>query len=189
MTRYEIINHLIKKHGYLRYLEIGTQKDDCLSKVQCKYKVGVEPFPVFHDSANSDKFHKKLSDDYFCKNVEKFDIICLFHVFEHIKNPFEFLKQCQKLLNKNGIIYSVNNKSLRLASMSFPRMDNAISAKWLGWLREQAKTNWLTALGWWIAICCAMQPPMEWPIICALSIFYACINATVSSAITPGFNV
>ena len=34
----------------------------------------------------------------------KFDIICMFHVFEHIKVPYIFLDQCKKLLNDSGII-------------------------------------------------------------------------------------
>lgn len=41
------------------------------------------------------------------KNIPKhleFDVICMFHVFEHIKNPHDFLKQCTTLLNPNGII-------------------------------------------------------------------------------------
>jgi len=33
-----------------------------------------------------------------------FDIICMFHVFEHIKNPQHFLNQCKSLLKDNGHI-------------------------------------------------------------------------------------
>lgn len=35
---------------------------------------------------------------------QSFDIICMFHVFEHIRNPQEFLSQCLELLNDDGII-------------------------------------------------------------------------------------
>jgi len=34
----------------------------------------------------------------------KFDIICMFHVFEHIKNPHNLLNQCKNLLTDGGII-------------------------------------------------------------------------------------
>lgn len=34
----------------------------------------------------------------------KFHIICMFHVFEHMKNPFDFLEKCKALLEEDGII-------------------------------------------------------------------------------------
>lgn len=34
----------------------------------------------------------------------KFDVICMYHVFEHIKKPRDFLETCKKLLNKTGKI-------------------------------------------------------------------------------------
>lgn len=33
-----------------------------------------------------------------------FDIICMFHVFEHIRNPLDFLSNCKSLLNMGGFI-------------------------------------------------------------------------------------
>jgi SAM-dependent methyltransferase len=33
-----------------------------------------------------------------------FDVICMFHVFEHIRKPVEFLNTCKSLLNKEGCI-------------------------------------------------------------------------------------
>ena len=33
-----------------------------------------------------------------------FDIICMYHVFEHIRKPVEFLTICKSLLNKNGYV-------------------------------------------------------------------------------------
>jgi SAM-dependent methyltransferase len=37
-------------------------------------------------------------------NEYDFDVICMFHVFEHIKQPIAFLKQCQKRLAQGGQI-------------------------------------------------------------------------------------
>jgi 2-polyprenyl-3-methyl-5-hydroxy-6-metoxy-1,4-benzoquinol methylase len=34
----------------------------------------------------------------------QFDLICMFHVFEHIREPQNFLKQCKKLLKDGGVI-------------------------------------------------------------------------------------
>lgn len=32
-----------------------------------------------------------------------FDVICMYHVFEHIRNPIEFLNKCKSLLNRGGV--------------------------------------------------------------------------------------
>lgn len=37
-------------------------------------------------------------------NDKNFDIICMFHVFEHIRKPIEFLNICKPLLNRGGYI-------------------------------------------------------------------------------------
>ncbi|MCP3851067.1 MAG: class I SAM-dependent methyltransferase [Gammaproteobacteria bacterium] len=37
-------------------------------------------------------------------NEVDFDVICMFHVFEHIREPISFLKQCQSILKNNGQI-------------------------------------------------------------------------------------
>lgn len=37
-------------------------------------------------------------------NETDFDIICMFHVFEHIREPVLFLEQCRSLLSKGGRI-------------------------------------------------------------------------------------
>jgi len=37
-------------------------------------------------------------------NNSSFDVICMFHVFEHIKNPISFLNKCKSLLKHDGII-------------------------------------------------------------------------------------
>ncbi len=33
-----------------------------------------------------------------------FDVICLYHVFEHIRKPIDFLNKCKSLLNRGGIL-------------------------------------------------------------------------------------
>lgn len=43
MKRWEIINAIIRKNGYERYLEIGTWMGECISKVECPIRHGVDP--------------------------------------------------------------------------------------------------------------------------------------------------
>ena len=35
---------------------------------------------------------------------KSFDVICMFHVFEHIREPIIFLKKCLNLLKKDGVV-------------------------------------------------------------------------------------
>lgn len=87
-----------------RVLEVGASTgaflEICSETCQC---VCVEP-----DSANRE-FASQFSIsayDYLeiVDGSEKFDIICLFHVFEHIRKPLSFLDRCFELLNENGLI-------------------------------------------------------------------------------------
>lgn len=87
-----------------RILEIGSSTgaflEKCSQKCEC---VCVEP-----DSTNR-AFASRFSVDQYeyledIPDGEKFDLICLFHVFEHIRDPFDFLKKCKQLLNAGGSI-------------------------------------------------------------------------------------
>ena len=87
MQRWDIINQLIEKHQYKSYLEIGTQRDECLGRVICEYKVGVDPDPIWHSMTTSDQFFKLSSDKFFKKCKRKFDIIFIdgLHHSEQVK--------------------------------------------------------------------------------------------------------
>jgi hypothetical protein len=43
MYRFDILNHLIEKRGYRRYLEIGVEGGDAQRSVRCELKHGVDP--------------------------------------------------------------------------------------------------------------------------------------------------
>lgn len=70
MKRWDVINHLISKYGYKRYLEIGVQDytSNC-AKINAEYKVAVDPAP-----RNQCDFIG-TSDEFFAQNKEQFDII------------------------------------------------------------------------------------------------------------------
>ncbi len=67
--RYEIINHLINKYGYTRYLEIGAGKGHNFNKINCPVKHCIDPEYPSTFVMTSDKFFKELDDS------EKYDII------------------------------------------------------------------------------------------------------------------
>lgn len=45
MTRTDILNHLIQTRRFTRYLEIGLNKSVNFGRVQCEYKISVDPDP------------------------------------------------------------------------------------------------------------------------------------------------
>lgn len=70
MKRTDVINHLIQKHGFKRYLEIGlndsTQNFD---KIQCDYKISVDPDP------NAMATYCITSDEFFI-NWRRVEVTC-----------------------------------------------------------------------------------------------------------------
>lgn len=104
MTRFDIINYLIKKNNYSRYLEIGTQADECLSKVKCKHKVGLDPNPIEHKEENSNLFYKMESDSYFCKVQDTFDIIFIDGFHECVQTFKDVMNSLNRLSEGGTII-------------------------------------------------------------------------------------
>jgi hypothetical protein len=83
MTRTEIINSLIDKHGYENYLEIGvntpSQPGYNWVGVKAKIKHGVDP--------NVDTTYRMPSDEFFEKHItQKYDVIFVdgLHLFEQV---------------------------------------------------------------------------------------------------------
>lgn len=73
MFRYDIINLLIKKFNFERYLEIGVAKGETFEKIECKHKDAVDPNPQ-----TSLVNYEMTSDDFFmhvAPNLPKYDII------------------------------------------------------------------------------------------------------------------
>jgi len=92
-----IINTLIKHRQYSSYLEIGTARGRCFSKIECAVKVGVDPTP----SAIST--HKMTSDVYFETHHDTFDVIFVdgLHLGEQVRKDVE---NALLRLNEGGII-------------------------------------------------------------------------------------
>ncbi|MFI3219316.1 MAG: class I SAM-dependent methyltransferase [Methylococcales bacterium] len=86
MYRFDIINALIQKNGYQRYLEIGVEGGEAFSNVQCAVKHGVDPYS---NNATfripSDEFFAMINDD-----VE-YDIIFVdgLHIEDQVQRDIE----------------------------------------------------------------------------------------------------
>lgn len=100
MTRTEIINGLINKHGYENYLEIGVntpaQPGYNWEGVRVKNKIGVDP--------NVDTTYRMTSDDFFEKITPQLhDIVFVdgLHIFEQ---AYRDIINSLKCLSRNGTI-------------------------------------------------------------------------------------
>lgn len=72
MNRIELINSLIKKNNYKRYLEIGVRDGECFNRIECEFKEGVDP------DKNSHATLHLTSDEFFetaLRTPFKFDLI------------------------------------------------------------------------------------------------------------------
>ena len=98
VKRYDVINWLIKKYGYKKYLEIGVRKPEkCFDKIECKVKAGVDPAP------RGKCKYIMTSDEFFKRNEDMYDIIFVdgLHLEEQAKRDVE---NSLSILKPNGTI-------------------------------------------------------------------------------------
>lgn len=98
--RYELINYLIKKYGYKRYLEIGIDNpNNCYAKIECQLKNSIDPFK----GKNSATHFKMSSNQFFRENDREYDIVFIdgLHLYQQVANDIENSLNC---LSQNGTI-------------------------------------------------------------------------------------
>lgn len=98
MWRFDILNHLIKKFGYRRYLEIGVEDGDCFRRINCQHKDGVDP--------GSEHATHVLPSDIFFAQLDpntKYDLIFIdgLHIDEQVRKDIANSLKC---LAPNGTI-------------------------------------------------------------------------------------
>ena len=92
-----------------KLLEIGSGRGEFLNACKNFSNIEATGIEVSDDFINFAKkkninIQKKELDDFINKK-EKFDLIVLIAVIEHLDNPDKYLSKIQKLLNKDGIVY------------------------------------------------------------------------------------
>ena len=105
MNRYDIINQFISDRGYQRYLEIGTKRGDCLTRVNAPVRISVDPDP------RSVASYVMTSDDFF--NMAKIypsmehefcpDIIFIDGLHEH-NQVWRDINNSLSILSPGGVI-------------------------------------------------------------------------------------
>ena len=95
-SRDQIIQETINRKKYKSYLEIGCDQDQVFSKIKIEKKIGVDPV--------SGGTIKDTSDNFFKKNIIKFDIIFIdgLHEYDQVKKD---INNSLFFLNDNGVIF------------------------------------------------------------------------------------
>ena len=110
--RWDMIEYLIKKNNYKKYLEIGCDRNQLFSRINIQNKVGVDP-------AGGGNV-RETSDNFFEKNKDMFDIIFIdgLHIYEQVKKD---ILNSIKYLNDEGVILIHDCLPDSMAKQAVPR--------------------------------------------------------------------
>lgn len=97
MNRTILINHLIRKVKAQKYLEIGVWNGVNFEQINCRYKVGVDPFPEVPVT------HEITSDEFFAQNTETFDVVFI-DGLHHADQVEKDIVNALNVLNEGGVI-------------------------------------------------------------------------------------
>ena len=97
MTRYDIINNLIRVYGFRSFLEIGTAQGETFKSIDVPEKVSVDP------DMNTAATYHMTSDEYFKRHRAKFDIIFIDGLHE-AEQAYRDIQNALKHLNQGGAI-------------------------------------------------------------------------------------
>lgn len=140
LNRIGIIQRLINKHKFSRYLEIGVGAGTCIHNVFCDVKEGVDPNPQARRGVIYTK-HRMPSDKFFETNTEKYDIIFVdgLHnsdqVYRDIVNGLD-------ILNENGRIVCHDMLPHTEKMQRVPRVQNEWTGDcWKAWVKLRSERS------------------------------------------------
>jgi GT2 family glycosyltransferase len=107
IQRWDIINYLIHKYAYTRYLEIGVNDGLCIRKINIPHKDGVDPYPGSEvGGAIVPEINYPMSSDNFFLSIplnQKYDLIFIDGLHHSEQVDKDILNALQHL-NDKGII-------------------------------------------------------------------------------------
>jgi hypothetical protein len=102
MYRYDIINHFITKLNLKTYLEIGVFDGECIQKINCPIKDGVDP--CIERGLSIGVNYKMTSDDFFNNNRDKIYDIIFIDGLHHSEQVDIDIENSLKQTSNNGIV-------------------------------------------------------------------------------------
>lgn len=122
--------------GYNRksILDIGCGSGQFLNFLKEKgyTTYGVEPSIVASDIAKSNghNIYTGIIDEFVKVSNQKFDVICLKNVLEHVRNPIQVLDYCKKIMHKDSILFIEVPNDYSLEQLSGVKLLNS-NKKWI----------------------------------------------------------
>jgi len=112
-SRIEIIQRIINKQNYKKYLEIGCDNDENFSNISIDNKIGVDPL--------KGGTLRMTSDDFFKQNSQLFDLVFLdgLHTYEQ---TIKDINNSLKFLDNKGIIIIYDCLPKKIWNQIVPRM-------------------------------------------------------------------
>ena len=115
IKRWDLIDYLNTTYKFNSYLEIGCDDDQLFSKISIKEKIGVDPV--------SGGNYRAKSDDFFDKNLKKFDLVFIDGLHEYHQVKKDILNSI-KFLNKEGFILVHDCLPRSISAQAVPRFRN-----------------------------------------------------------------
>jgi SAM-dependent methyltransferase len=98
---------LVKEGNEIRLLDVGCSNGAFISAAQSlgMHAVGVEPSaaPAQAAIASGLRVHQGFLQD-ICLPGASFDVVTLFEVIEHVKDPLSLFEECRRVLRKRGLL-------------------------------------------------------------------------------------
>tara|TARA_B100000401_G_C52761518_1_gene698426 strand:- start:29 stop:709 length:681 start_codon:yes stop_codon:yes gene_type:complete len=119
LKRWDLVQEIIRKKKYKKYLEIGCDDDQLFSKIDLELKIGVDPVSGGNVRSTSDVF--------FESNNENFDIVFIdgLHEYDQVKKD---IINSLNFLNNDGIILLHDCLPSEMSLQAVPRYRH----KWNG---------------------------------------------------------
>ncbi len=139
MTRTEIINALIKKHSYKKYLEIGVRNPTHnFNAIEAEHKVGVDP------ATTAQATHCMTSDEFFRQNSQDFDLIFV-DGLHHAEQAYKDVINGLNCLAEGGSIVVHDCKPRSYEAQLVPRVQTVWNGDvWKAWVLLRFKRDDLT---------------------------------------------
>jgi len=151
MDRIDLINSLIAKNGYKRYLEIGVRDGECFKRIECETKIGVDPdkgskatvFMTSDDYFESGK--KKITSAGPSVQTERFDIIFI-DGLHHADQVEKDIINSLDALNQGGtiVMHDCLPTSKRMQEIPLQEQNEWTGNTWLAYLKMRVTRPDLT---------------------------------------------